>query len=711
MAVGIAASGAAGMFATRAAIAGAGMVGRYGVQSAMDAARGPLAREETYTGNYFGPTMMPEIEDITRLLWTGRVGSGDIQSLLRHQAVRWSPGSNGDGLRQRAWANQIELSRPMHGLEFYHQQWLRGKLTDTEMLGALARNGFTSVQGGNKYRDNTRNVQLYLNQSEWVSAAEALLLYWSGQLGDNALEEIRRLLRAAGYTDTAIQDQLLLIGLPYTPTEAMVLLNRGIIDEDRADRILSWAGLHDEQTRTEVKNLRYEIPGPSDLVRFAVRHVFEPQLVKDFGFNDEISDDFIEWHAKQGLGQPFDIKHKTLGTWENATWAQAHWWAHWVWPSPDMAFRMFQRFRPAEPGDASPRDPSGLVFTKEDLNYLLRGNDYPPHWRPYLAELSMRPLDVRSVRWGRQFEVFDQDEGRRRYQDMGYSQENSILLSEIDTRRFADRDNTWIRSAEQAAKKQALKCTLDAYDVGIIDAQEAETNLDSLGIPATLIAAEIGVRDLCRNTATAKQAIREVRSLYLRGWLTLDDARQRLGQLSIVAGMVEQYTQLWQIQLTPRRQRLSTQHVLKELEGGFITTADAIGFLRNLGWTDPELTILLADAGRAVAQAIAKQAATAEKSRAARAKEIASGVKAVRAEYDKMLAELRRVEPITMLVALATKGLIDRDEFIARLTDHGIPPRSQSYYLEKAYGNKEGQPNGTGATAGQPGQGTGSAPA
>lgn len=675
----------------------------YAVQSAADAARGPLARESTYTGNRFGPTMVPDLAELTRLLWSGRIGDSDMVGLLDKMAVGWQPGKPGDGPRQQAWANSIELTRPMWDLGLYHRLWLRGQLGDEEMLGALARQGFTTQQGTKSYRDNSRNVELFINQGDWPSASESLLLYWSGQLGENALEEVRRLLRAAGYTDSSVQDQLLQLGLPYTPTEAMALLNRGIIDEERADRILSWAGLHDQAARDEVKNLRWEIPGPSDLVRFAVRHVFEPDLVKKFGFNDEINPDFLSWHEKQGFGQKFDIHHPQLGDWKDATWAQAHWWAHWVWPSPDMAFRMFQRFRPPEPGDAGPRDPSGLVFTKEDLNYLLRGNDYPPHWRPYLAELSLRPLDVRSVRWGRQFGVFDQDEGRRRYQDMGYSQDNAVLLSEIDGRRFADRDNAWIRSEEQAIKKRAHKCTMDAYDAGIIDQQTARDHMAGLGMGEALQQMEIGVHDLCWQTSTAKAAIREVRSQFLRGWLTALEANDRLGQLGIVPEAVDQYVALWQIQLTPRRQRLSTAHIIKELEGGFISTPDAVGFLTNLGWAQPELTILLADAGRAVAQAIAKQAAAAEKARGSRAKEIAAGAKAVKAAYDTMLAELRRVEPITMLVTLATKGLISREELIARLTDHGIPARAQGYYLEKAYGNKEGQPNGQGATAGEPG--------
>src|SRR5262249_11462725 len=150
-----------------------------------------------------------------------------------------------------------------------------------------------------------------------------------------------------------------------TVGELFEIVNRELQPDAQLDNRLQIYGYYDGPIRREIVNLRYDIPGPADLVRFSVRHVWEPDLLANIGYDEEFPGAVIDyWHAAKGLDYPLftgpfkDYLDKALGE-ENATfalanryaelgiseptWARAYWWSHWVLPAPGQFFSMLIR--------------------------------------------------------------------------------------------------------------------------------------------------------------------------------------------------------------------------------------------------------------------------------------------------------------------------------------------------------------------------------
>src|SRR5438309_8728118 len=86
--------------------------------------------------------------------------------------------------------------------------------------------------------------------------------------------------------------------------ESAVLRNRELLSDTAYDGALRQLGFTQPNERQLVSQLRFEVPGPSDLVRFAVRHVFEPELIKEFGYNEEYRPILDAFHHAQGVDYP-----------------------------------------------------------------------------------------------------------------------------------------------------------------------------------------------------------------------------------------------------------------------------------------------------------------------------------------------------------------------------------------------------------------------
>src|SRR5439155_13478403 len=117
--------------------------------------------------------------------------------------------------------------------------------------------------------------------------------------------------------------------------------------------MLAWNGLSTQDIGFNILKWKEEIPGPSDLIRFAVREGFTPAIVTLYRYNDDFPVEIIPWMQKQGftgdVGIPrppgIDSQGRPLPP-GNATWADLHWWAHWELPSPTQGYEMVHRLYP-----------------------------------------------------------------------------------------------------------------------------------------------------------------------------------------------------------------------------------------------------------------------------------------------------------------------------------------------------------------------------
>lgn len=286
--------------------------------------------------------------------------------------------------------------------------------------------------------------------------------------------------------------------------EASAILDgwlRGELAESEAVRRLGQHGFTDQDARLLMR-LAYIIPGPSDLIRMAVREAFDDAIARKYRYDENFPESFAQWAAKQGLSRE---------------WAVRYWRAHWELPSPTQVFEMLHR---------------GLI-TIQDVDEYLRLADYAPHWRPLLRAISYNPVTRVDVRRMYRLGVINREEVKRRYQMLGYTPEDAELLT-----RFTEKYEGPDGEDERERRRELTRSIIEqAYYKRIIDAGEFRARLAELGYAADDVELLLRLVDARRAVdkapdleAERREDIRSiVERLYTRRTLSEAEAREALG--------------------------------------------------------------------------------------------------------------------------------------------------------------------------------------
>lgn len=141
-----------------------------------------------------------------------------------------------------------------------------------------------------------------------------------------------------------------------TLQQALELKNRGRIPDSTVDAVISRLG-YPTGVRPALKALSEALPPVTDLVRFAVREVYNPPLRKALDLDEEFPLEVLPDAAKVGLS-------------EEST--RNYWAAHWELPSYTQLAQMLFR------GQLKP----------EEFRQALKALDYAPTWRGKLEEIA-----------------------------------------------------------------------------------------------------------------------------------------------------------------------------------------------------------------------------------------------------------------------------------------------------------------------------------
>lgn len=416
--------------------------------------------------------------------------------------------------------------------------------------------------------------------------------------------------------------------------ETLTLANRGRISDTQLDLALRRLGYYNETVRADLANLRFEVPGPSDLVRFAVRHVFEPDIVSALGFNDEYNGTLDFFHRLQGLQYPifsgpfaeqyrqfYDslppdkrINPSTYARYqlEEPTWAQAYWWSHWVIPSPSQAYEMYFRFRRGRNENFDPPFTRGKYFELDDLFLNLRANDYPLKTRAFLAGIAHRIPGIRFLRQLRATEVFQKADVTELLRRQGYSEGDAAVLAESVERN--DRD-TRRRGIEQQAKGQLAKY----WELGVIERAEYERLLVEHGLTPAQANETVVLADLDLKYKRLEKIVDFVRKQMISGAITALQAADQLRQAGIVNDRIVVYIDDWTLEIKTKHREISAQKAVQWACKGLISLDQLQARLNNLGYHPQDIEGLVAEArvcqaglaARAATQLARQQAASA----------------------------------------------------------------------------------------------------
>ncbi len=268
------------------------------------------------------------------------------------------------------------------------------------------------------------------------------------------------------------------------------LWRRELMTETECDKKLSNLGLTLEEIE-HAKNITEYFPTPMDLVRFAVREVYTPKTVMEFGMGQDLPPEFITEGRKAGLNQEQ---------------AENYWKAHWDLPSPGMGYRMLHR----------------RIINEDQLGTLLKSLDIMPFWRDKLVQLSYNPLTRVDVRRMYRVGTLDEEGVENAYLDTGYSPDNAKKMLEF-TLQYENRDNVGITRSN----------IIKAYKQGLLTENDLESYLQTLGYNESVVSFWLSMAVYEKQQDELDDNVDEFKAQYNLGLINEDELRTELRSLDL----------------------------------------------------------------------------------------------------------------------------------------------------------------------------------
>lgn len=496
-------------------------------------------------------------------------------------------------------------------------------------------------------------------------------------------------------------------------------LNRiGLIDEESTDSYYLRSGINNPGERAMFRELYTQYPGMDSIIQFMVRDVFDPAVITSGQLDAEFSDKYTGVARKLGsiAGLTDDL-------------AKLFWMAHWRQPATNELFTMLHRLRPGAV------DPS-LVTTQETIARQLGINDVAPAWRDKLMAISYHSISIRQARQFFQNDVIDKQGVVDIYLDQGYRPDladkagnNEVIVKrralaqlfkgwtpaaiasayaagqmteqEVnqratylgatkeqidDLRRRAklDRQTKVQLRAESKAISGSWTTILAAYRTGSVDRQSALAFLLSNGWSDSSAALALDSEDVRARQAVVSQAIATVRRSFLAGEVTAVAVSTQLSAIGVSPPRIAEYVATWQLQLTPRRRTLSGQQALRLYSEALIDELTVRTRLLNLGWQEPDLTLLVLEARNKLLAAEARAAAAAEREQVQAAAQLAKEVAAQQKLVQQTQAKLCGMVSVSRLIKWYAHGWINQTYLITRLRYCGYNEEAIAGYVAEA---------------------------
>ena len=354
-------------------------------------------------------------------------------------------------------------------------------------------------------------------------------------------------------------------------------------------------------------------PAPADLVNWQAKEVFEPEMVKKYGLEDELGGIEREPFYRAGMTDE-QIRN--------------YWVAHWQHPSFSQIVEMLRR---------------GLL-TEQDVYDWYRLVEIPPYWRDALTEITFEIPTRVDIRRFWEMGTINETRLRELYTAHGYKGQNLedyILWTKIYTQ-FPDLiarfKNGWLTEAEVKAELVRLGMGETLADE-FIQTKVKNVSPERVAAERDLTKAEIykGVKkgvitwddglnllvDMGYDAAEAEfillinvppeetqegETVRTLTKADILGALRSGtiDSEEAITRLVAVNYTATDATFLVDIYIRQIRE-LAKSDIVAAFKKDAITEADALGRLDNLGYSDDDAAILLTAAPEP--EAVTKQRA------------------------------------------------------------------------------------------------------
>ncbi|MEM4761505.1 MAG: hypothetical protein QW230_00825 [Thermofilum sp.] len=381
------------------------------------------------------------------------------------------------------------------------------------------------------------------------SPEDAVNFYRRGIITKPMLEDI---LRKWGY-DIKVAGWYAIAALNRLPISAAVdLYFRGKISEEKLAEVARANGLNLEDLKYVIEASR-PMPSPSDIVRFAIREVFNPAVIAKYGYLEDLPSEFVEELKKTGMEEKY---------------AKMYWAAHWELPSLTMGIELFRR----------------KVISEDELKLLMKLHDLAPGWRDKLLELAYEIPTRVDLRRMYEMGVITEQQLQDYYEKLGYKPEDAKLLVE------------WTKLEYNAeVRNLTVSKVLDYFAKGYIDRNKAKHYLLGLGVPEDI--AEIMLTDKEREAAEKEleERIRHLRTLRSLGVITQEEFKNELAKLGLPSKAVEVQVKSVERERAARAKLPSLGDLKRWLKLSIISEEEFAAYLRELGYREKDIEKYIAE--------------------------------------------------------------------------------------------------------------------
>jgi hypothetical protein len=395
-------------------------------------------------------------------------------------------------------------------------------------------------------KEIARNINKALKR-EQLPIADAIESYHKGIINENTFREI---LYTYGFNDENI-DRLITITKPIVTIADIIRAYRhNEISEQEYNNLLRLNGV-DERSKRYFEIATKVYPSLSDLVRFAVREVFNSSVVERFKYGEDMPERFIEEAKKVGLDEEY---------------AKMYWFAHWELPSVNMGIEMFRR---------------GII-TKDEFEELLKLHDVAPAWREkiiqVLYELPTRVDLRRMYRIG----VINEEYVYNTYIKLGYDPDTAKALTKFTVLSEGDEERSLSKSE-----------ILNMYEEGIINEDKTLSLVKSIGYSESSARLILSTKKIEIARKRLKYNIDEIKNRYIANEINEEKAHDDLMVLGLSESKVANLIKQFKRDKAKQIKLLDKDEYIKAYKSKVIDEQELLDYLSRLGYDDRHVEILL----------------------------------------------------------------------------------------------------------------------
>src|SRR5436190_7895506 len=647
------------------------------------------------------PNAPVPFELLLRAKTVGLITFDDFVKLSRSHGIAIGP-ANRDADWGKWWANCLYSTLPTPSPEVIEDMWRTGHLAgmfrgtdganqEHDLRIGLQRSGVSFRQ----WQDYIRDVDAKLPISDLT------YLYW---IAKNHADEF---LVPDGFNLRWVLDQAKRSGVKTETLMHHISTWAGNVDfQQLADAMLRGV-ITDKEWRVELTKLGYwepaerriaelalkNIPPYTDILQIAVKEGWDLPTVQRFGYDDEFPPEFRHWMGKLGYNWGEDVPNNQGQMVPGVPWPELLWRAHWQPIAPTQAYQMQQRLNANNLWRFQGFVRGVEGWTQADTEQILKVADYPPKLRARLAAISYNPLGVRIVRrlfaasvyvpslitdhmsqFGNAKGVAADDKAEfARFQalDSGLSPPDAELYSALLLAEDQIAHDAPDRARVKRLADERAKIVLDGYRNGQVTQEQLGGVLAALNWSAAAIDLARDNADLSRRVSMGKFLLTRVRHDYYAGIYDGNQARAFWMARGVEQEWANYYITAWSLAFTRARRQFSTEKIVSLYVEGYIANAAASVRLLNLGWTNVDTLLLLAEGNARIADKNARVLQAGARSQERSARELERIARQHVSDLERVRSNLRRIYPITKLNRLLKQGKITQDTYTEKLTAQG----------------------------------------